>query len=250
MERDFAPYFDFTPSFLLGFKSTPLDLGMGVSFNHLLAKPSRLAPKSIYNGYVITPAGDHLLSDKTDTVPGDTGYFTHRGVKLMARASFDPKAFIPSSKFKPADFKIFVEAAVLGIKNQPVYFDNIFERIPVMFGMHLPGFRIFDSFSVQGEYHRSPYEQYLSNLLLLQLPIWQVLGTGNAGQVSTHKAYTKDDWKWSVVAKRRLVPGLGITVQAASDHLRTITKDWLPGLMPLTNAPDQWYYMLRVDYGI
>ncbi len=318
MERDFAPYFDFTPSFLLGFKSAPVDLGLGISFNHLFAKPSRLAPKSPLSNYVkfaylpatvgsgsnltgdtvlpvaagprsgleaqlnqvVDAAGSNPAKEKlyTDTLtrklsiskddaayianPGafietdqyryarTNHYLTFRGIKLMARASFDPKVFFPNNGFKPTDFKIFAEAAILGIENQPVYFDNILQRIPVMFGVHLPGFRVFDSFTVQGEYHNSPFEEYISNLQLLQLPVWKVLGTNMAGQVSSHKAYTKDDWKWSVVAKRNVVPGLAITLQAASDHLRTITKDWLPGLMPLTNAPDQWYYMLRLDYGI
>ncbi len=250
MERDFAPYFDFTPSILLGFKSAPLDLGMGVSFNHLLAKTSRLAPKTEYNAYVVTPSGNHLLRDRTDTVSGDTGYFTHQGIKLMARASFDPKAFFSESGLKPADLRIFAEAAILGVKNQPVYYENILERIPVMFGINLPGFRVFDCFSVQGEYHNSPYEENINNLLLLQLPIWQILGEGNTGQASTHKANTKDDWKWSVLGTKKLVPGLGLSLQVASDHLRSITKNWQPGYMPLTNGPDQWYYMVRLDYGI
>ena len=54
-------------------------------------------------------------------------YYDKSGVKLMARAAFDPKPLFgieEHEQFKDADLKLYTEAAILGVKNYPLTYEE------------------------------------------------------------------------------------------------------------------------------
>lgn len=257
MEREYYPAFDFTPSYVATLRlGGALELGAGASLNHYLPlKPSQLTPKNATNGYVTGPKGtfalrdSRLVADPTLGAGGDTNYFTHKGVKLMGRVSFDLKAFLGGSDmFNPADLRIFAEAAVLGVKDYPIYYEKITERIPLMFGMNIPTFKFLDVLSIQGEIYKSRFPNSIENFYEYGLPVWTI--DDNDPATFNDSAYTKDDFKWSVYAKRGIVHGVSLFGQVANDHFRTITFNPRHARIPMTSRSQDWYYLLRVDISI
>ena len=99
------------------------------------------------------------------------------------------------------------------------------------------------------------YESYWKN----DLPVPYFTPTGQ----TYHElvvAYDKNsvssqDFKWSVYLKRKLIPGLTLYAQAASDYLRGFDANVGPNaLVPkaetIIATPSDWYYLVRLDLGI
>lgn len=273
---------DISPTLIVS--GTPvkgLELGAGANCHHCVAiKPSRTSPEirvpadgtfyGLGNGYVIdNPSFDTSLAatDINGTNPRymlDTAnFYTFQGLKLMARASFDPKVYVPlGGILGPEDLKVFGEVAVLGWKNYAFYYEERSERMPVMFGVNLPsrvpGFKLFDVLSLQFEHYSSRLPNavlFPSSTALPQPASW---GYNEAGNVTydpndmdrDHEKLKKDDWKWSVYARREVVQGLRLYAQVANDYIR-LPNEWgaLPSL-PLTNDSKDWYYLVRLELGI
>ncbi len=200
------------------------ELGCGVSINSLLSADSKMTryKKSISTAYI-------------DTVNGkpDTLYYTFAGKKLMARMSFDPKRFFTDDEFGGLlgenDLKIYAEAALLGTENypraldSPVWYMNPLQRIPVMIGFNLPVFGAIDVLSIEAEYWENPYANSLEGVVIDGVPLPFRSGTKT---VEDSLIYKIDNWKWSIFAKKTFTEHYNITVQAASDHMRTFALDW------------------------
>jgi hypothetical protein len=61
----------------------------------------------------------------------------------------------------------------------------------------------------------------------------------------------KDNWKWSLYAKKQVVKGLNIYAQAANDHMRLPFWTALNSWTPVTNRQkEDWYYLIRFELGI
>jgi hypothetical protein len=143
---DIRPFYDFSLTYLVDATvGKVFDVGAAVQFDHLLsADEAETSPKGNY------PAFGYL------NAPGDTGYYTFSGTKLMLRLMFDPKRFShPGSGFMKfmgeSGGVLYAEAAVLGVKNYPksnaidttnvsnVFgYDDIFQKMPVMLGFNVP----------------------------------------------------------------------------------------------------------------
>jgi hypothetical protein len=254
-----------------------VELGAGVNCHHCLSvKPSFTSPKERYptsdegiygigNGWVVqNPNFDanQTATDLNGTNPryilDSASFYTFRGVKLMARASLDPKAYVPTGGLLgPEDLKIFGEIAVLGWENYPFYYEKRAERMPVMFGMNLPAFRLLDVISVQFEYFKSrnPNAVVYSTSSLPTPTSWGYDATGNVtldpNLIDRESQKVKgDDWKWSVYARKEVVKGLRIYTQVANDHARMPNEWGANPSVPVTNASDEWYYLLRFELGI
>jgi hypothetical protein len=297
MERDFAPFFDFTPTYLVSYRKGIFQVGGGASFNHYLAiRPSQLTPKSPLSNYVTfanlpatvgsrsnltgdtvfaapagprsgleaqlnqlidsaggNPAEEKMYTDKftkklsvtkDDAAytanPGDfiettqfryartNQYLTFKGIKLMANLSLDFK------EITGLDFRLFAELAMLGVENQPYYFEDPLERIPIMAGLDVPTGGLLDRLCIQGEYYNSKYINSLENFQKNIIPVW--FEDPTYGDLAN-----RDDLRWSVYAKRSLV---------ASDHLRL--QDWRGKLsqVSVVSVPKEWYYFIRLEFGI
>ena len=59
--------------------------------------------------------------------------------------------------------------------------------------------------------------------------------------------YHRDDWKWSLYARKTLNRILTIHLQAADDYLRLPLFNYNPSDMALTQNPKNWYYLMRLE---
>ena len=204
----------------------------------------------------------------TDTVPGPTGgpavayahpdyqYYSAAGIILMARASLDPKPWFSSAALGPQDLKLYGELALLGVKDYPVFYPRMADRIPMMFGFNLPAFRLLDRVAVQGELYRSPFLNSTERVATVGLPQpFQPRG-GDAAYSSDnyYDAAKLDDWSWSVLLEKNILPGITVSAQAARDHLRLVSLNtWFgPALEADENlsTSKDWYWMCRIGIAI
>ncbi len=189
----------------------------------------------------------------------DIDYYTFRGFKTMARASLDIGALVGGDMIAPGQFKLYTEAALLGVEDQPFYYEDKLERMPVMMGVSIPTFGILDRLAFEAEYRKSRFPNSFAypfdNRGAIPIPL--------AGETSDtpyaytddavsgdSKTLTEDDWKWSVYATRVMTQGVVLTGQVASDHLRPPSNVANPPSVPFTRTPKDWYYVIRVSFGI
>jgi hypothetical protein len=259
-EPTIVPIGDLTPAYEASLDLPLFQFGVGAAFNRLIAyHPSRNRPKDPQNAYYevdsanggglefagpygLLPEGSTVKAriDARDSTVRRTYYFTQRGVKLMARAAVDLGALLlPEHLRSPGDLRVFAEVALLGLKNQPYFYDDRAERAPVMFGVNVPTLRLLDRLSVQTEYYRSPFSSSY-NYDYYSFPSWKVLPADTAGG-------HRDDWKWSVNASKRLNRLLTVHAQVANDHMRLPNFNLNPTEADLTKNPSEWYYLLRLE---
>lgn len=254
-----VPVGDITPAYELSFNLPRVQVGAGAAFNRLIAaRPSRTRPRVKDNAYYevdapgggaefagpygLLPDGSPVKSriDAGDTTVRRTYYYTQRGVKLMARAALDLGFLLPADGRSPGDLRIFAEAALLGVENQPYLYEDRSRRLPVMFGANLPTWRLLDLLSVQAEHYRTPYGNSY-NYDYFGYPSWKV------SPADTASGNHRDDWKWSVNARKRVNRLLTVHAQAASDHLRLPAFNLNPTPTDLTQGPKDWYYLVRLE---
>jgi hypothetical protein len=179
------------------------------------------------------------------SLPDSTGHYTFAGTKLMARASFDPKPLFKSfaNRFLgPNDLRIYCEAAILGLKNYPVYYDTISKRIPIMIGFNVPTFKVFDVLALEVENYNWNYSNGYYN------PVWN--GTAVPGEALeaayTAADYNKDNLKWTVYAKRTFFRHFSVLLQFANDHLVLPAYDETKSdREEVFGRPWSWYWLAK-----
>jgi hypothetical protein len=191
----------------------------------------------------------------------DIDYYTFRGFKGMVRGSLDVGSLLGFQGMarNPGEFKLYSEVALLGIEDQPFYYDDKLERMPVMMGVSIPTFGILNRLAFEAEYRKSRFPNSFAypfdNRGALPIPLAGESSDTpyeytDAAVEANPKAHNEDDWKWSVYATRTLTPGLTLTGQVASDHLRPFANTVNPPSVPFTVTPKDWYYVIRVSFGI
>jgi hypothetical protein len=216
-------------------------------------------------------------------IPGELiDHYTFRGIKAMTRFSLDfGEMFGMTETMGENTFKLYGELALLGWKNQPFFYDKKPERMPVMFGLNIPTFKLLDMLCLEVEYRKSrfPNTTYFVFEQMYPLPIteisdysvydldapryadtthaefqWLESDPGHTNPTGFRdkqvEEWKKDDWKWSVYARRQITEGLTLYAQAASDHLRHIIYQVRPMYTPTTQRPSEWYFLLRLEMGI
>jgi hypothetical protein len=261
-ETFMAPVGDLTPAYEVSLNLPLLQLGAGAAWNRGIAwRPSRLRPKTPDNAFAKVTDVQTDASGKTDTVviagrldqiaafaPIDTailGYWTKRGVKLMARGALDLGFLLPDGLRGTEDLRIFAEAAVLGWENQGFFYENRRQRIPVMVGLNVPTFRALDLLSIQTEYYPARFDN-IQSYTTSSFPVWDV------ESFSTYdpSKYRRDDWKWSIYAVRSLGKLARFRAQVANDHLRPREFLLQQSDETVTRRPSHWYYLLRLEFGV
>jgi len=188
----------------------------------------------------------------------DIDYYSFRGFKAMARASLDIGVLMDHPMVKVGDFKVYSELALLGVEDQPFYYENKLERMPIMFGLNVPTFGLLDRLAFEAEYLKNRFPNTFAfpfdNLGAIPIPLVDLSDspynyTDNAVDANG-STFEEDDWKWSVYATRTLTPGVALTAQVASDHLRPFSNVANPPSIPFTRKPSDWYYVMRVSFGI
>jgi hypothetical protein len=187
---------------------------------------------------------------------GDTGVLTVGGTKLMGRISADLKKFVHSDLFGKEDLKIYSEIAVLGVKNYPLCtdkltrYDTLWQRIPVMFGINLPAFKLLDVLSFEAEWFGNRFPNDMAGVVFYNAPIpYPSDDKSTYSSLKNTNTYKDDDWKWSVYAKRTFAGHFMVTAQVASDHLRWFCQDWTrQDWQEALRKPDQFYYVCKLGY--
>jgi hypothetical protein len=189
----------------------------------------------------------------------DYSYYTQAGVIVTATAAVDLKKFLPASPFLgPEDLRVFAEAAVLGVKNYPVFYEKRTERMPLMAGVNLPGFGVLDLISVQYEYFASPHRNsYLESIESNGATPEFVASNDLVLSRDTYAdGLKRDDHSWSVLVRKNLTRGLTFSAQAARDHARVVSYAHYagPGMAPntifYTTDKNNWYWMAQFSFGI
>lgn len=244
-ETEHFPTHDISLSFLGGY-STPktfFDMSAGVSFFHLIAFDKKRLTPGKSNAY------NTVATSYVDTASGDTTNYTFRGTKLAGRFTIDPKALFSSHILGKNDLKIYAEAAVLGVKNYPGWYQNLGERMPVMFGINLPAFKVLDVLSLEFEYYPNPYMNAYQFIWKSNSPIPYFENNTGIDYTSDWNKKTDDDWKWSVYASKK-IRNVRISAQVASDHASRASylpagKKLYTEMVPRTQ---DWYFMLRCGF--
>lgn len=255
IETEDKPLYDISIADVATFKvASWLEIGAGVNFYRLL--PS--------NADLTSPGKDCLESDLgpyashgqpnacfiLDTVAVDASGNPARidtitgslaGTKLMGRLRIDPKALVGYGEgglLGKDDFVFYTEFAVLGLKDYPQFYEKIARRIPVMFGINLPGFD-FLNWSIEAEYYASPNS---GDNLSAQNASW--IPSVDDKRVDTRR----DDWKYSLNASKVFRGHVALMGQIANDDLRLGgNHDDAVGKLAL-RTPSDWYWTAKIAY--
>jgi hypothetical protein len=248
--RDY-PLHDISPTLIGTASPHPVvEFSAGAMFAHLITLDERKT----------TPGTDTVVFKKgtqrwnnvgwVDPATGDTILYTFRGIKAMARMTLDPKSLFDFDLFGKEDAKLYGEAAVLGVKNYPGWYENIEERIPVMFGFNVPAFKILDVLAIEGEYYGFKHWNTPESVWKSRSPV-----PYDGKVISFYDDWepkTDDDWKWSVYMSKKIMNRMRISAQVASDHIsRMPYMPPPPSFSKYTEIcprTQDWYWMTRVMY--
>lgn len=194
----------------------------------------------------------YIRNDNGDTLHvGKSQRLTFQAIKVMGRASLDLGTLLdlPAST---GPFKVFGEIALLGVENQPYYYEKRSERMPVMLGIDIPTYGVLDLLTFQVEYLKNPYADNNYQQFNNNIPTPTLAGDNvyDYGQRLAAGQYDGDDLKWSAQLKKTLVTGLDVYLQVANDHFRVQDVNAQPSFMPLTQGKSDWYYMLRFQWSL
>ncbi len=118
------------------------------------------------------PGKNYVTADENG-IPGEAlGYYTFQGIKTMARASLNLGNLLGMDDSQSQDaFKIYSELALLGVEDQPFFYEDKSERMPIMFGINIPTFGLLDILSFEVEYRKSRFPNDIRYLFENQFPI-------------------------------------------------------------------------------
>jgi hypothetical protein len=239
-ETELAPFFDLSLAYLASYQfGEAFRVGAGVNFYHLIPMDGEVTRGEVW------PAPGNVVST-TETIGFD-------GTKVMATASFDPKAFTGDfGMLGASDLRLYGEVALIGLDNDSVhkaiYGDIFSNRMPVMVGFNLPAFKLLDYLSIEVQWYGSKLRDdltgynYTSGVRPSPLPV-----------TDPDSNLTRDNWKWSVNGARMLGSHVRLSFQVANDHFRpgTYSGDGdnnPPGRQALLITPKDWYSSLKLAF--
>ncbi|MEO6096488.1 MAG: hypothetical protein ABIW76_12600 [Fibrobacteria bacterium] len=180
-------------------------------------------------------------------------YYTVNGTLLAARFSLDFKPLLGEK----VDFKIYGEAAMLGIKNYPVFYEKPIERVPMMLGINIPTFGLLDMFSVEAEYWKNHYINSYFEVIAQggkgAVPNYDHMALQGRLEVDPTLEYTKDDLSWAITAQKSIGKNLTIVGKAARDHLTLLNagQGFGTDLQHDILVDDKgWYWVLHFQVAI
>jgi hypothetical protein len=198
-----------------------------------------------FRGLTRDPGGSGI-GDLYPELGGTNTRYSFAGQIFTARFAVNPLGFLARNPLGRNAGKVYAEAAVLGWKNYPGFYEERRERIPVMAGIFLPTFDFLDFLAVETEYFPSK-----------QPPTYEVRFKKNAPQPGlwkpavnpwTDARVKKDDWKWGLAAKKSF-RGYALVAQAGTDHLK-IADEGGHNYFDVLTRPAHWYAQLRFIAGI
>ncbi|MBN1129638.1 MAG: hypothetical protein JXA71_11660 [Chitinispirillaceae bacterium] len=281
------PYFDYSLSFLAGYKflSNIFDIGAGVNLNRILP----IVPE------MTTDRSNLVTDDQLDTVfeNGVPLYYTKKGTKLMARLTIDPKPFFPfiGEMLGPHEGKLYGEVAVLGVKDYGTYYPDITKRIPRMAGFNFPAFPaltygVLPIGMFWGWRHEMDLKMLIASgisliagggaqaleimmgdrvgkILRMDILSGEIeyygcdpkrvsnLPTGSSAVKPTDylpEGMPRSLWKWSFYGQKTLTHGMAIKGLIGRDHYRSVNQVGNYDAIERMNGPGDWHYNIRIMY--
>jgi hypothetical protein len=248
------PLFDLSLVYIAGYDfGKAFHLGGGVNFYHVLPIERKLtSPDTFaYDGSDFSAFDGHPFSRTwvyIDTLAHDTTHLTFAGTKLMAFASFDPKAFFDAPSLGPEDLKLYGEVALIGLDNSAVYktlYGDYRHRMPVMVGFNIPMFGFLDHLSLEAEWYGAKFKDDLARFQATTANPQSPLPVENRSGLNLGR----DDWKWALHATKTL-GHFQLMAMAANDHTRsggTLTSpssEWEAFFV----TPKDWYWVTRAGF--
>lgn len=213
---DLPPFFDMDFGLFASYanESKLIDVGLGIMFERFIAINDTLT--------------DCILQKRNFGADEDTNA-TLRGTKIDARATFDVKQlFGDIDMFGPNDAKIYLEAAVLGLKDWDFYNyeenpifpkTSIMNRIPFLFGVNIPTFKILDLLSAEFEYCAYPYAMDWWGKGPTPTPKPEIpIGSSESDSTWRDIYKTRDNLKWTFYLKKSFSK-FDIIGMIANDHV-------------------------------
>lgn len=228
-ERNFAPLNDISLASIVGIDLMKVvTIGLGVDFDRIIT----------LNSLLTTPEQAKYVK-----TPGDTGLYTFKGTKVMARTTIDPFGMVRGRKSSFANEllgnnggKIYGEIAVIGLKDYPISYKiidgadslnlwgytRIQERMPWMVGVNIPCWKALDICAFELEYYPAPYpNDYYQAFMNHGLPIPTWIGAYHSDTTEYNRAsYRNSPWYWSLYMEKQIVRHFSIYGQLSRDHMR------------------------------
>jgi hypothetical protein len=202
----------------------------------------------------INSSNDSVYSYFTGPGPG-AKFYTATGTIIMARGSLAFNKLLQLPSLGENDLKLYFETALLGVKNYPIFYEKQSERMPIMVGLNLLTFKVLDIFAVQFEYFKNGYVNSFKNLA--EQGAIPYLPTADAKPFSRDEymdATGKDDYSWTLLAKKSLYNTFSVSAQLARDHARTVnTYYWYDSKREpneVLRSSKEWYWMLQFGWNI
>jgi hypothetical protein len=259
VETEFYPFYDVSPVYIATLQpGSAFRLSAGINFHHLIPVDPDLTTDTTSMRYVDTTGGIQ-----------DTVQLSAKGIKLMMNGSLDLKAlFGMEDALGPEDLKIYGEVALIGLggafrddihfgsaprlkKNSKRAYEQLYgplsQRMPVMFGINLPTFKLLDRLAFEVEHYGAPFKD--------DLAMFNHTKARRPGVIplDVDSAITRDNLKWSLYGSKVIQNHIKISVQAASDHFRPgIFTGYGDNNPPKSTAvlfrPQDWYWMTKIAY--
>ncbi len=257
VEMGYYPIYDLSLSYILSANlGRFIELGAGMYHQHLISVDHKKLKPGIDQNQYPRELPEFRVVGYTGT-NNDTILYTFKGTKAMGRVTLDPKAFFDLPFFGNEDLKIYGEMAILGLKNYAYWYDDIKDRMPMMFGFNFPTFKIMDVLSVEFQYWTYPWWNSAENLWKYGSPVPYCGDQADDGAIPYFELADKmrkhnDDWRWSVYASRKIAERIRISLQFASDNLsKTAWSPPPPSYSKYTEvltSKKEWYWVSRIQF--
>jgi hypothetical protein len=237
-EREQRPLHDFTLASVLDVNIAKfIDLGVGVSFAHLIPVDKDLVtPKNPSNTIIYEE-----IDANNDTISDTLGHYTFKGTKLMFRGTIDPFAKLRGRSGFVGDLfgkwggKLYSEIAIIGLKNykrtkyadtflnnflnnNPFGYEKIKERMPMTFGLTLPCWKIFDVFAIELEYFNCPYPNSYKIVIQDGNPLPTI--PNESIDDYNKKVYDQATWKGIIYMRKAINEHFSFMLQMGRDNMR------------------------------
>jgi hypothetical protein len=270
-EREIRPYWDISLAAVADITLlTFFTLGGGMDLAHVIPVDSRLTtPKTNALNEPITDT--RYITYNSDSTSADTGYYTFKGTKLMARATIDPvgpfrgrKGSIISELFGGEGGKIYFEGAIIGLENYPANtelsttpmgnpygYDKLKEKMPWMAGVTIPCWKVLDICAFEIERYPNPYPNTAALVFKSGLPLPYFGNLSETNGFALGSAYVPR-WYWSLYIKKKITRSVEMALQFGRDHQRwEMPLNFLNSTYDVEDAtvkPNHWGWRLKTSF--
>ncbi|MBN1307219.1 MAG: hypothetical protein JXA18_04840 [Chitinispirillaceae bacterium] len=273
-EREIRPFWDVSFAAIAAVRFLKIiDVGAGVDFAHAIPVDDRLTtPETEANEYIIdsTAVTDPATGQPTGGWEYNYGYYSFKGIKLMARFTIDPFGIVRGGESLLNDIigenggKIYGETAIIGLENYPANlnvsmvsnpygYDNLREKTPFMAGITIPLWKVLDVCALEFEYFPSPNPNSAVAVIKDGLPVpFYTFRNPEAGyDTGSGNAYVPR-WYWSLYMKKQLLANFSVVGQIGRDHIRwempmnyqTSNYDYEEAMV----KPDEWGWHIKTIF--